>query len=451
MTVRVKAYLAAALPEFALLLAACAALSWTVAGGFEASAALAGSPLPVAAVDAAVLAALYAAAFSRRTLLAGVPLLVLACAAAVGGMVAAGGTAAFADDPGNLGLVLLVSALVAVVGFAASRARAGCTLLAVAGCAACAVSELLFGEFHAVACAVFVGACAALFMYRTYALGLRGTRTRRASFGAAALTCALAALVAVGAACGVFYGIVEPLQPPARDLTLVTEYRALEELPRRGVSQELAVTDPDLTSVVVGDRIDYLEPDEAQDDVEEADEEEGSAEEQRSSLQVFASAIGYNLDSIQQLFAAVTHESVWWGWVIVALVATAAVAAPFCAKLLLRRRFYRRALALPPRAYVRRVYGRVVRDLARMGMPRAASATPYEYAVLRAPELAGFAANDARAGFALLTHVYVKASYGCEPLTEGELVAVDAFWRAFFANCRARLGRGKYLRLFFRL
>ncbi len=448
---RIREYLVAALPEFALLLAACSALSFTVANGFEASAGLAGGLALVVAVDAVVLAALYAVAFNRRTLAAGTPLFVVACAAAVGGMVAVGGTDAFADEPGNAGLVALVAALVAVIGFAASRVRAGCALLAVAGCAACAVTELLFGEFHAVACVVFVGACAALFMYRTYSLGLRGTHTRHASFGAAALTCSLAALMAVGAACGVFFAIVEPLQPPTRDLVLVTEYLALEELPRRGVSQELAVTDPDLSSVVVGDRIDYLEPDESQDDEEKADEEEGSEEEEQASLQVFASAIGYNLDSIQQLFAAVTHESVWWGWVLVALVVCAVVASPFCVKLLLRRRFYRKALALPPRAYVGRVYGRVVRDLGRMGLPHAASATPYEYAVLRSPELESFTANDARANFALLTHVYVKASYGREPLTEGELVAVDAFWRAFFANCRARLGRGRYLRLFFRL
>lgn len=449
----VREYVRASLFEYVLLTVAVAALGYAVACGFAASDVLAADPaaLPVA-VAAPLVAALYAVGYSRRSLAVGVPLLVLALAGLAAAAVAAGGGAnVFADEPGALAPVVAVLAAVAVAGFALSRTRAGCAVLAVAGCWACALNEYLYQEGHLASCALFVAAAAGLLVYRGYRRGLAGTQTRRTSFAGAAGVALGAGVLAAGLACAVFMLVVAPLAPGALDVKLVTEYRALEELPRRGVSEELAVTDPDLTSVVVGDRIDYADQGTDDTPLDVREDEELDEGQDPAPAATFASAFGYNLLSMQEALRAVTHETVWWGWVLVVLAVVAVLLAPFAAKLALRRLWYRRALACPPREFVARVYGRTVRDLERMGLARSAAATPYEYADVRHEQLGQFARNDAGANFALVTRVFVRARYGSDALGAAEVQAVDAFWRAFYKNCRAYLGTARYLRLFFRL
>ncbi len=439
--------------EFVLLLVAATALGYTVSSAFYASAPFMGSFVVPLAICGVLLAVLYAVSYSKRTLLVGgVALGVVLLVLLVLGIVAAGGANAFADSSDNAFLYVVVVALVALLSFAMTRNRMLAIAYAVIGCFASALVEFMFEEYHLWAALVFAFACVAYLIYQNYRLSLKGTVSKKTSFPAAAGTAIGASVLAGLLACGAAFTVLALANPSAAEIKLFTEYRAFEELPRRGTNAELAITDPDRESALVGDDTSDAQQDEDQDDEQDADQEDGNNENPlAASLQNLGSAIGYSIDGTTEMLNLITYNLPWWGWVLFVLAVIAIIALPIAIKLALRRRFYKRALGLSPRGYIETLYQRIVRDMGRMGIKRSPHMTPYEFAEMADRDMKGFSQNEKGVNFSLLTVIFMQASFGTEPLESEDLAAYQSFWNSFIKNCRAFKGTPRDALLFFRL
>ena len=447
----VFAYVKSIATEFAVLLVSAFCLSFTLANGFKAADGFEGLALVGGGVCVVLLAALYAAARSSRTLVPGSAAIAVATVAALVAAIAAGGGAnVFEDASGNVLIVGVAAYLATLLAFVATRFRVGCAAYAVAGCIAIALIEFLFEAYLWAPAVAFPLAAIMLIVVRNYRIGLKGTASKRVSFLATSLMALAAALIAGLVAAAVFFLVVAPLNPPALEPKLLTEYLALEEIPRRGTNAELAVTNPDMTSALTNDSL--VPSSEGDDRDKDTSQNQGAQDNPLTgSLQTFGSAIGYNIESATEAFNVITYNVPWYGWILIVLAVAAVLALPWGVKLLLRRRFYEKALQRPVRDYVVCIYERIVRDFERIGIQHTTMVTPYEFALACEREVADFANNPSRTNFMTVTYVFVKAGYASEALTAEELVSVHDFYRSFHKNCRAHLGTLKYLRKFFRL
>lgn len=444
----VRDYLRAAAGEYLIVLLAAAALSWNLSTALYASAA--GSPAAAAVTCAVVVAALFAAVYDRRTLLwggMGLGVIALACVAAA---VVAGGGSAFVDEEGNLFLFECAIVAVALAVFLLSRTKVGSIALACGGCVACGLVEYLYQELHFVSACLFVLACAMLVVWRCYRLALRGSVARKASFASAFGLAAGAAVLASGLALGAYFVIVAPLNPPAQEVKLITEYWALEEIPRRGTSEELALTDPDLTTALTNDTQNQVKQDETQDQQRDANQSQGVFQSIGSGLSNFAAAMGFTPEGVRDL-RLVTNNLPWYGWVLIALLVLLVVFGPIALKKALRRRFYRKAEEAGPREFVIALYQRFTRDFARMGVPAYPSATPWEYALASERTLRTFSENEGNVAFSRVTEAFMRASFSRDDVTDEDVAACRSFYGSLYRNCRRFCGRVRYIWLFFRL
>lgn len=449
----VRDYFKSIIGEFIILWMTTWALAYNVECGFVTGDGYLKNPALLMLIVAGVLAVLYAVSYSKRTLVIGLPLCIVALVVAlVICVVASGGQNVFNDVEGNLFLFVVIAIIVSALCFAASRARWGTIALAVVGAITCCLIEFMYEEYHAVPMVIFVLAAMALVIYQQYRRGLKGTDTVRSAFGSATgLAIGVAAIVGL-LGVGIFFVVVAPLNPPAQEIKLFTEYLALEELPRRGTNAELAITDPDLTSTLTNEEEQEAQQDEEQEDEQDANQDEGTQMNPlSSSMQSVGQAVGYAADTTVEAFNLFTSQLKPWQWVLLIILLILLLLSPIFIKKGLRKRFYNNALESSPRDYVKQLYERFMRDFDRMGIKRNAQATPYEYAYNNDKALMDFSENDAGASFALITLIFMKASFGTDPLTAADILACDGFYRSFYRNCRVHVGRLRYVRLFFRL
>ncbi len=445
-------YLRMVIGEFILLFVATTALSYVVTSAFYASVPYAGNISVALVVCGVLLAALYAISYNRRSLIiGGIVLAAVLVALLMIGIVSAGGANAFDDSTDNLFLYIVICVVVTLLSFVCTRIRFTTIIFMVLGCLVCALIEFMFEEYHFIAVAVYVFACIAYLVYQNYRRGLKGTVSKRTSFVMSTVASVIAAVLAGLLCFGVVFGILVPLDLPAQDVKLFTEYRAFEELPRRGTNAELSITDPDLQSILINDETQEAEQDQEQDQQLESDERNGNGSGFAETLQNLGSSIGYNFESTVEMFSLITFNMPWWGWIYVIIAVALIIAIPIVVKLLLRRRFYRRTLEKTSRGYVKTLYERILRDLGRCGIKRSDWATPYEFADAVEHETSHFSVNETNTNFSLLTLIFVKADYGIEPLSVDDVVAYHGFYRSFFKNCRAYVGLRRYIFLFFRL
>lgn len=447
----VRDYVKSAAGDYLIVALMAVSLAYAVTTGFYAGDSGLAATIAQVATILVLLAAMYAAAFNKRTLLPGCIAIAVVVVAGLAVVAAVQGAPIAEDAEGNVFLVEALGVVVGVAVFLLTRTRPGLAVCAVAGCVAMAVVEYLYLELHVVPACLFVLGCAMQAVFGYYRGGLAKGSSAKASFGSAWLMAAGASVAAAAVALAAAYCVLAVANPDALDVKLLTEYRALEEVPRRGTSEELAQTDPDMTSAYSDDRINDVARDDSAEREQDTEQRNGTFEGLAESVASIGSGVGYSLESLRTQFNLITYNMPFWGWILAIVLVALALAAPFLVKRWLRARFHRRALEAGPREYAVRLYQRFVRDFERMGVPRAASLTPYEFSVSAQQQLAGFADNAANAGFPLITSVFVKAGYSREPVGESEVLVMRSFYDAFYRNCRKQVGTLKYVLLYLRL
>ena len=441
-------YVKTSLIECVLCIVASTCLAYTACSGFYATQGYqdATGIALTALICAALTCALFAVAYSRRTVLIGVPILV---ALVVGALVASVATSLVAtpmeDVAGNRLYYALCTIVPCVAVFLLSRKKVGCIVLIVCGVALCAAVEYLYWYGHVASFLLFLVAAATLYVYRGYQASLLASESVRLAFGSITL-CALAlAGVAVLAGVGLFAGVIAPLGPGNITVKLVTEHYRADELEVRGIGSNDDTLDEDEQTDESNDEVvESSEPDEAA-----PLEDEGAGENPFDMLSAadddsLLGRIGSGLAS----FSLLVPE--WGPWALLAVLAALVAASIFLKKLLRRRRF-ERAWGKGGGEAMRELYLFFLDRFRRFKIPQPGTLTLTEYAAGFSETFRAFEQGAAAPEFARLTDVYVGHVYGDAPVSEADLALFKDYYERFYKRACGYVGRLRYCRMFFRV
>ncbi len=447
-------YFKSSIWDFVLVLLASLGMSYTLLNCFYVDPDLQHGPIP-GIVCAVLLLVLFVLASDRRVARIGGPL--FGVALVVSWIVAASLTpdgAYLVDNESNYLIFVMVTTLVPVACFLLSRKLAFAALLFIAGAFLGALVQFLYRQFDVVWSFMFVAAALALVVYKNYQMSLRtSTSVKKVAFAPGFAVALATTAVAVGLGCGIWFGVIAPLNPPAVEIKLLTEYRALETIRVKGIADIYQVPNLDMTSDVTNDdertTDDIKEsPDgrkypatgnaESQDDPETADAPPGSA---------FS---GVNINVPDDLFNFLNYRQVQIALIITALLVIGGIVAYFVGRRRLRARRLSKLQALPPAEQAKALYPFFVQKFERLGMAIAPGQTLADYTVANAATMQQF---DEAAGtaFADLTQDYVAAAYGKQELGPDTTQRYADYYNAFWKACRHKLGSFRYFFKSFRL
>lgn len=443
-----RGYIKGVAGEFLLVTVVTVALAFTFLQGFKIGDTLLGSPLTYVVLVLEVVA-LFAVASSRRTLLPGcLALLMALVVCCVVGLGATEG-AVTQDSAGNWLLGVLLMALCGVAPFALSRGRAGTALLFIGGVFMGSWTQFFFEAPVLAPSLVFLLACIALLVYKNYLCSVRAAMSaRKVSFPVGLATGVATAVLAVAVGALAWFAVIAPLSPGVVDVKLITEYRALEEVQARGVSQERMLSNLDLTGseTTTGTR--------TTDDLRV--EEDGipmparPLETQHTEEDASGSFTGLDLEELQEDFNVRANPLPPALLGLLALLPLLAVVGYFVGRRRWRTRRLERIRALPPTQQVRALYLFLTPRLARVGFGIPNGQTPLEFAQ---GNVSAFSVLDAAAGASFLeaTRAYVRVAYGKHEATQEEADCLVAYYQGFWKAARRQLGNLRYFFMSFRL
>lgn len=230
---------------------------------------------------------------------------------------------------------------------------------------------------------------------------------------------------------GVFYGIVKPLDPPTRDLKLITKLMSFDILELLGVASTQEVKDPNQGE----EDQDEEEPPEEKGEEKDDEENEQNEEENRqeSDEKISAQTMSYNEKDY----------TVYWVTALIILL----LAAPFVIKYVLRSRRRRRLNGLDASNQAAFVYDFFLDRLKKLGVGKADSQTILEYAEQQEGVLENFTAEDGTT-FEEMTELYNYHLYSKLPIKPEDANKFVAMYDSFYKNAKAFVGTWRYIRKF---
>ena len=230
---------------------------------------------------------------------------------------------------------------------------------------------------------------------------------------------------------GVFYGIVKPLDPPTRDLKLITKLMSFDILELLGVASTQEVKDPNQGE----EDQDEEEPPEEKEEEKDDEENEQNEEEnkQESDEKISAQTMSYNEKDY----------TVYWVTALIILL----LAAPFVIKYVLRSRRRRRLNGLDASNQAAFVYDFFLDRLKKLGVGKADSQTILEYAEQQEGVLENFTAEDGTT-FEEMTELYNYHLYSKLPIKPEDANKFVAMYDSFYKNAKAFVGTWRYIRKF---
>lgn len=434
--------------EMLLLAVATAALGACFLQGFKVGDALLAGPFALLAL-VLIVVALFAVTASKRTMLpGGIALGVVALGALLAGLALSEGPLT-QDSAGNWFLGVLLVELAGAVPFALSRSCAGTAVLLICGIFTCSWTQFFFEAPVTVPALAFLFSGIALLVYKNYLCSVRAAMSaRQVSFPLGFVTALGTALAALVIGVAVWFGVIAPLNPGVVDVELITEYRALEEVAARGISQERMVSNIDLTGseTTSGSRTtDDLRVEEDGIPMPARPLETPPEEEQPTG-----SFMGIDLEELTDSFDVQANPALRVLLWLLALLLPLAVVAYFVGRRWWRTRRLRKIRELPPEQQVQALYLFLAKRLGRIG-----------FAVPKGQTLLEFARNNAGAmevldtaagaSFSQATQAYVRVAYGEQAPTEAELACLVAYYQGFWRAARRQLGNVRYFVKSFRL
>lgn len=434
-------YIRFAVWEFLLVALASTALAYTLLDGFYIAPQLQYSPIP-AAIALAVLVALYAISFNRRTLRVGAVVLTVCLITVLGASIALSPAEPMQDAEDNYFYFTLVCVVVPVLVFLLARRRGGTAILFIGGTFACALIQFFYMRYELLWTFVFLASALALIVYKNYQLSARtATSVGKLSFAAGFGVSLATVLVAVGLGSAVWFGIIAPLDPGAVQIKLITEIRALETVPVQGSSDEFLTPRMDLTSDKTNNdertTDDLKQSEDGRPEPARPKDETTKEDEQSGSL------MGVDLDSIVESFDFESNAPQAWLILGVLMLIPLSIAAYFIGRRLYRNHRLKKMQKLEPVEQVQALYGFLMSKLAKVGFALPAGSTVLEFA---RNNVGTMERMDAETGvdFWAITDVYADVTYGKRQPTSDQLQLFHQYYKGFWKAARKQLGAMRY-------
>ncbi len=305
-------------------------------------------------------------------------------------------------------VILIVTALVI---FLLTRRRWGAAVLFF--CGVFGLGAIAFLEYGASPAAyiIFMLGTAVSFIYKGYQKNALETDTVEVNlkgwFCIAAALSAIACLIAVL----LVVTVIRPLDPPTRQLRLITVLETLPVVEKMGVSSEMYVFDDQKTTENTNDDT-MTSNSEGEEENDTPDEEDTEGQNDRTDQKMSLNGIGSATAAVVAQAVRYTNED--RRWLKALIIAAAAIAALLSAKYMKRRLDYGAWCGKPAREAVLDGYAFYRKKLGRLGIKRAGDETLFEYADRNRTQLERFEsrAETVKGTFADMTGIYVRTYYG---------------------------------------
>lgn len=445
-----KDYLRASAFDFLLCLVVGMGLGFINCGAFFVDASLQCSWPALIIATAVPLLLFFAAAYSTRTVVPGaVGIAVLLALAVVASAGISGNANVLEDQSSNPAIFILVMFLSTAVAFLLTRKRwmARCFFLV-------AVLDIAFVEFmykdgHWFAMLAVIVAAGAMAVYRNYRSNLRDASSTTVSFTSAFALGAGASVILGGIACVLFFGVIAPLNPPAKEIKIFTHYVNYETVEMTGVGDSSITKDPDKASGTTKDQTQK-----SKDDPENSDDDK-DVETNMSPLNALNPGSLSDLSDQGQSTLAQMLNYLMANppyFVLLILLVLLVLVSPFAIKLWTRRRWYAKTCELPPGQAVERFFVFFMKRFKILKIRKRGDQTLADFVEGSKWQLAPFAeANQEQVEFAQVADAYSKVVYGKTEPTQDELDAVKGFYAGFYKAFADLSGRFKYALRFWRV
>ncbi|MCC8028555.1 MAG: hypothetical protein LIO75_01925 [Lachnospiraceae bacterium] len=383
---------------------------------------------------------LWLVSFGKRTMAGGVIGFVAAIVIAFVYLSVSGNMlTAFTDteDSPNPYLYYMICFAVIVGVWLLASTRRGTLVLMPLGALVAALIQYLYHNNHFLWLALFLIACMVNLALKNYQNQVLRFGNRNSSFGRTALVALVCVLAAFLIGTGAFYGIVSPLNPPAKKLELFTRDMTRTPLDRMGLASEVKVLDPDQKSDVTEEvpGVSGTESSEAS-----GNDDDGGivGDEIDEDSEMDNAANLFSEDSEDDQLDAISYNrlrSVLWTTILlIAILAAAAI----ILKVLSHRMWLKRIQDKSQKEQISAMYHLFLRKFAQIKEGKYREETPYEYAERTELNLASFVTQEA--DFNEITDIFVRSEYGTDGITGEEYEAFKEYYRNMFRCLRQYLG-----------
>ena len=460
---RLQLFLRSTLGDFLLVLVASVGLVLTVSYAFNSAPDVRGNVAAVAAITIPLLAVLFAGSWSKRALAPAcigaavyAVAVIAVCAALTPEDVPLFVDAQINDDPESPVIFGVVALAVPLAVYLLSRRRAGMVVLLVAAVVALGAVQFLYRDWATdqggtVVSVVVVVALFALLVFQSYRTGVRQVkRLERTAFARATLFAVATAVVCVALAALVYVAIIAPLGLTTPEIKPFQDYYARPVIEYTGVYDEQQIDNPDITTNKTNDENEDSNQDADGGERQQApdnNDEEGS----NPVTSLVESLTSFDINDWNQQFTAVSYEQLRLGALIAMLIAAALLTAAVLLQRSRRERRLKKLADKPLEVRIWSVYDFLTGRFAKLGIKRPETLTLMEFAMSHRAQMAPFTRGTGGVDFLALTLIYQRACYDKGRVTEDDWRAVERFYRAFFKNARAYVGRRRWLRDFWRI
>lgn len=440
--------------ELALFIAMAAALAFTLDECFFIDSSELRNTVLTMATVVVLSASLFASAYSRRTVVIGIPAVLAAVVVSYFVLSQFTSTQLFEDSYDNTVFAFHVAWTTTLFLFLCTRRAPLLTTAYVIGAFLCSTVQFLYSANHIAEALVFLTSGAVLVMMMRHVskrrkanAGIISTQTSglltAAGLAVSGIVVAAAALLA---ALAVFFVVVAPLNPPAAELKLITEHYALEEVRVTGLSDIIHMINQDKNSKNTEDDSEKSSnPDGTGNDSDEkgTPDEDGDNDLFGAGIQALGDALMYAIKYFAENWLYILIGSILAIVILLALV--------IALRRMMRNRTLSKLKDKGPREEAMGLYKYLSSGLTLCGICNRGSNTPIEMASKARTQTDQFEGGDMPLSFEELTETFAKTAYGDYTPDEDESTRLREYAKAFPKHVMRFVGRRKYLRLFFKV
>ena len=347
------------------------------------------------------------------------------------------------SSPSVIYIYMIVLFITSVIVFLLGSSRAGTAVLFALGIYLIGGLKYLEFDSRVLYLILFVVSAMMEFAFLEYHNSAMESVLYRPDFTRFGMSSGALAAVTLGLAALMFFAVIVPFDPGAKNITLLTKHIAIENLKVTGIMDQYPVEDPNLHT-------DQTE-ETSQQQKEENENSEAKASSGDSALnaendQAGESSLG---SGQEEKGKAITYTRNINVPLLITILILLIAAASVLLKLLYRRLWLNHVRKKAPEEQIRILYLGLLKKFRRLGIERRPEDTPSVFATRNKRQLKLFASG--KADFTRLTGLFLRVRYGQYRASQRDCRDFYKVYEDFYKHSRSYLGNLKYARKFFLL
>lgn len=354
---------------------------------------------------------------------------------------------AFSDteDQPNPYLYYMICFVVIVGIWLLASTRRGTLVCMILGVFISALVHFLYHNNQMLWLALFLIGCMVNLALKNYQRNVLKYQNQRISFLSTTLVSLVCVLVVLAVGCGVFYGIVKPLEPPVQKVQLFEKDMAQNVVDRVGLAREVKILDPSL----ITDQTEETLPDSSsqQSDANKEGDADNAGQEEDEDAAADNSVTRFNQTALEDVLNVISYPHLEQKTKHVLLICLIVLVAAAITLKVLSHRFWLMAVQKKPkREQIAAMYHLFLRKFKQIKEGKNREETPYEYADREEINLSSFITSET--DFLEVTDIFVRSEYGTDEISEEDYGKVVDFYQHLFRLLRQYLGFRWILKFF---